>query len=191
MHASTRTRDLSPTYDPAGFERRWYEHWESEGFFKPSGDRSKPPFCIVIPPPNVTGDLHMGHALTIAIEDILVRWHRMLGDDTLWIPGTDHAGIPTQFLVERMLAREGVTRHDLGRGERRGRVAEAGEVGASRLVVPDELPAADRAVGTDRARHRRALGPGAQLLRTLGHRVGAHAVAAVRELPEQRPAQDG
>ncbi len=106
---------LATTYEPHAFEERWYAHWEEEGFFKPSGDRSKPAYCIVIPPPNVTGELHMGHALTFTVEDILIRWHRMLGDDTLWIPGTDHAGIATQFLVERQLAAQGLTRHDLGR----------------------------------------------------------------------------
>jgi len=115
MSPSSLPRTLSTAYDPKRFEDAWYAHWDSEGFFRPSGDHSRPPFCIVIPPPNVTGDLHLGHALTMTVEDAFIRFHRMLGDDTLWIPGTDHAGIPTQYLVERLLAREGVTRNDLGR----------------------------------------------------------------------------
>lgn len=93
-----------------------YDWWEKCGFFKPDMESDKPPFVIVIPPPNVTGTLHLGHALTNAIQDTLVRWRRMSGYNTLWVPGTDHAGIATQTVVEKKLQRErGITRHDLGR----------------------------------------------------------------------------
>ena len=107
--------DMATTYDPRSVEERWYQYWLDEGFFhaEPGGERE--PFCIVIPPPNVTGILHMGHALNNTMQDVLVRWHRMRGDNTLWVPGTDHAGIATQARVERQLAEEGLTKDDLGR----------------------------------------------------------------------------
>ncbi|MGY8994463.1 MAG: class I tRNA ligase family protein, partial [Rhodospirillales bacterium] len=108
---------LDKTYRPADVEKRIYETWESSGFF--AGGRSERanamPFTIVIPPPNVTGSLHVGHALDNTLQDVLIRYRRMLGCDTLWQPGTDHAGIATQMVVERQLAEEGKTRHDLGR----------------------------------------------------------------------------
>lgn len=89
--------------------------WEKCGYFKPDMDSDKQPFVIVIPPPNVTGALHIGHALTNAVQDTIVRWRRMLGYNVLWVPGTDHAGIATQSVVEKKLQKErGVTRHDLG-----------------------------------------------------------------------------
>lgn len=92
-----------------------YDWWEKSGFFKPELDSDKPPFVIVIPPPNVTGSLHLGHALTNSIQDTVVRWRRMSGYNVLWLPGTDHAGIATQTVVEKDLAkRKGLTRHDLG-----------------------------------------------------------------------------
>ncbi len=92
-----------------------YDWWEQSGFFKPELDSDKPPFVIVIPPPNVTGSLHLGHALTNSIQDTVVRWRRMSGYNVLWLPGTDHAGIATQTVVEKDLAkRKGLTRHDLG-----------------------------------------------------------------------------
>ena len=102
-------------YEPGAVERRIYEGWVDKGYFTPEIDRSKTPFVVIMPPPNVTGELHMGHALTIALEDLMVRWHRMLGEPTLYLPGTDHAGIATQVVVERQLASDGMTRHDLGR----------------------------------------------------------------------------
>ena len=102
-------------YEPGAVEERVYAFWKDGGFFTPEIDRSKRPFTVIMPPPNVTGELHMGHALTIAIEDMIVRWHRMLGEPTLFLPGTDHAGIATQVVVERQIADEGLTRHDLGR----------------------------------------------------------------------------
>ncbi len=104
---------MDSTFNPADIERRWAERWEAEGCFKPSGQGT--PYCIMIPPPNVTGSLHMGHGFNNAIMDALVRFNRMRGRNTLWQPGTDHAGIATQMVVERQLAANGVSRHDLGR----------------------------------------------------------------------------
>ena len=100
-------------YDPKAVEAKWYPIWENSGAFKPSGTGE--PYSVVIPPPNVTGILHMGHALNDTIQDVLVRWHRMRGFDTLWVPGTDHAGIATQNVVEKALRKEGKRRQDLGR----------------------------------------------------------------------------
>jgi valyl-tRNA synthetase len=105
--------DSSKTYDPHAIEQKLYEAWEQEGAFAPTGDG--PAFCIAIPPPNVTGSLHMGHAFQDTIMDALIRYHRMKGDRTLWQAGTDHAGIATQMVVERQLNANGQTRHDLGR----------------------------------------------------------------------------
>jgi len=104
---------MDKTYNPQAIEQRWYKHWEEQGYFKPTGDGN--PYCIMIPPPNVTGTLHMGHAFQDTIMDSLIRYHRMKGDQTLWQPGTDHAGIATQMVVERQLNAAGQTRHDLGR----------------------------------------------------------------------------
>ena len=104
---------MDKTYDPHAIEQRWYETWESRGHFAPRGDGV--PYCIMIPPPNVTGTLHMGHAFQDTIMDALIRYHRMLGHRTLWQAGTDHAGIATQMVVERQLNAESRTRHDLGR----------------------------------------------------------------------------
>ncbi|MDF1821680.1 MAG: valine--tRNA ligase [Alcanivoracaceae bacterium] len=104
---------MDKTYQPDAIETRWYEHWEKQGYFAPQGDGD--PFCIMIPPPNVTGSLHMGHAFQDTIMDTLVRYRRMRGNRTLWQVGTDHAGIATQMVVERKLAAEGSSRHDLGR----------------------------------------------------------------------------
>jgi len=107
--------DLPPKYDPASVEERLYKQWESHGLFRATPDPSQQPYTIVIPPPNVTGILHMGHALNNTIQDILIRYKRMQGFNTLWVPGTDHAGIATQNVVERALAKEGKRRQDLGR----------------------------------------------------------------------------
>jgi len=104
---------MEKTFDPSLIERKWYENWEKAGYFAPSG--SGTPYCIMIPPPNVTGSLHMGHGFNNTIMDTLIRYHRMKGHNTLWQPGTDHAGIATQMVVERQLAAQNVTRHDLGR----------------------------------------------------------------------------
>ena len=106
---------MDKTYTPKDIEQRWYQHWEDLGYFAPSGDAEADPYCIMIPPPNVTGTLHMGHAFQDTIMDALIRYHRMKGDNTLWQPGTDHAGIATQMVVERQLNAHGQNRHDLGR----------------------------------------------------------------------------
>lgn len=109
-------REFAKTYHPKEFEARLYARWEENGYFQPDTDRSKQPFSIVIPPPNVTGQLHMGHALNNTLQDIIIRTKRMQGYNTVWIPGTDHAGIATQIKVEESLRQnEGKTRHDLGR----------------------------------------------------------------------------
>ncbi|QFY43586.1 valine--tRNA ligase [Candidatus Methylospira mobilis] len=104
---------MDKTYTPHSIEQRLYRHWEQQGYFLPEGDGT--PYCIMIPPPNVTGSLHMGHAFQDTLMDILTRYHRMAGNNTLWQAGTDHAGIATQMVVERQLNAEGKTRHDLGR----------------------------------------------------------------------------
>ncbi|MEY6432673.1 valine--tRNA ligase [Thioalkalicoccus limnaeus] len=108
---------LDKNYDPQTLERKWYEAWESRGYFAPAGGEPSQTgtYCIMIPPPNVTGSLHMGHGFNNTIMDALIRYHRMCGKRTLWQPGTDHAGIATQMVVERQLEAEGRTRHDLGR----------------------------------------------------------------------------
>src|SRR6478672_5387946 len=103
--AESDSQAMPKAYDPRTVEKRLYERWEASGAFAPSGRPGRPAFTIIMPPPNVTGDLHLGHALTDTIEDTLTRWHRMLGDRTLWLPGVDHAGIATQTVVERELAR--------------------------------------------------------------------------------------
>ncbi len=108
-------KSLEGAYNPEEVERGWYDWWVEEGFFHADEKSDKPPYTIVIPPPNVTGSLHMGHALTMTIQDILIRWKRMDGFEALWLPGTDHAGIATQMVVERMLNKQGTSRHDLGR----------------------------------------------------------------------------
>ena len=108
--------ELAKSFEPADIERRWYPDWEAKGFFNAGLDTDNPnAFCILLPPPNVTGTLHMGHGFNQAIMDALTRYHRMCGDNTLWQPGTDHAGIATQIVVERQLDGQGISRHDLGR----------------------------------------------------------------------------
>ena len=107
--------ELAKSFEPRAIESRWYPEWESRGYFTHSGDASQPPYCIQLPPPNVTGTLHMGHAFQQTLMDALIRYHRMRGHDTNWVVGTDHAGIATQIVVERQLEAEGKSRHDLGR----------------------------------------------------------------------------
>ncbi|MDP5209179.1 valine--tRNA ligase [Microbulbifer sp. 2205BS26-8] len=106
---------MDKTYQPNTIEKKWYQTWEENGYSEPSGDTEAKPFCIMIPPPNVTGSLHMGHGFQESIIDALIRYHRMQGDNTLWQVGTDHAGIATQMVVERQLAAEGTSRQELGR----------------------------------------------------------------------------
>ena len=107
--------NIPKNYEPQKFEREIYAAWERDNNFHTTADASGEPYCIVIPPPNVTGQLHMGHALDETLQDILIRWHRMKGDNTLWMPGTDHAGIATQAKVEEQLRGEGTNRYELGR----------------------------------------------------------------------------
>lgn len=115
-HINKTEPSLDKTYSPQEIEQPLYEHWEKQGYFKPNGDTSKESYCIMIPPPNVTGSLHMGHAFQQTIMDTLIRYQRMQGKNTLWQAGTDHAGIATQMVVERKIAaEEGKTRHDYGR----------------------------------------------------------------------------
>ena len=114
---------MATEYLPTEVEAGWYDWWEEQGLFKPTANAAlgrdgseRRTFAMVLPPPNVTGALHIGHALTVAIQDVLARWRRMHGDAVVWIPGLDHAGIATQTVVEKKLAKErGLTRHDLGR----------------------------------------------------------------------------
>ena len=104
---------MDKTYQPQSIEQHWYATWEEQGYFKPSNQGSS--YCIMIPPPNVTGSLHMGHGFQESIIDALIRYRRMSGDNTLWQVGTDHAGIATQMVVERLLAKDNISRQDLGR----------------------------------------------------------------------------
>ncbi|MCX5847715.1 MAG: class I tRNA ligase family protein, partial [Deltaproteobacteria bacterium] len=108
-------RSLSKAYESHESEAKWYRYWLDHNFFRAQDTSTKPPFCIVIPPPNVTGMLHMGHALNNTLQDVMTRYRRMQGYNALWMPGTDHAGIATQNVVEQELAKEGITRNDLGR----------------------------------------------------------------------------
>ncbi len=110
-----RTDNISKAFDPKEAESRLYSEWMNKGYFKPSGDTSKDSFCIVMPPPNITGQLHMGHALDNTLQDILVRYKRMKGFDTLWVPGTDHASIATEARIVATMKEEGLTKDDLGR----------------------------------------------------------------------------
>src|SRR5882672_5030389 len=107
--------EIADRYDPTRVEPHWYAVWEERGYFHAEADSPKKPYCIVIPPPNVTGSLHLGHALNNTLQDILIRYKRMDGYNALWMPGTDHAGIATQYVVERQLEKEGKTKEDLGR----------------------------------------------------------------------------
>jgi valyl-tRNA synthetase len=107
--------ELAKSYEPHAIEAHWYPLWEASGYFKAGDTPGKPAYCIMLPPPNVTGTLHMGHAFQHSLMDALTRYHRMSGDNTLWQPGTDHAGIATQIVVERQLDAQKISRHDLGR----------------------------------------------------------------------------
>src|ERR1700738_4988377 len=125
--------ELAKAYNPQEAQSKWLAFWDERGYFHSKPD-SRQPFTIVIPPPNVTGALHMGHALNNTLQDVLIRWRRMQGYNALWLPGTDHAGIATQLVVERMLAKEeGKTRHDLGRTEFVRRVWQWKEKYGSRI----------------------------------------------------------
>jgi valyl-tRNA synthetase len=108
-------QEMAKAYDPKKVEDKWYQFWLKNKYFQANIDHKKQPFTIIMPPTNVTGELHIGHGLTMTLEDIMIRWHRMKGDPTLWLPGFDHAGIATQVVVERELAKEGTNRYELGR----------------------------------------------------------------------------
>jgi valyl-tRNA synthetase len=125
---------LPKAYEPKEVEARWYPLWEERGYFAAHPESGKPPFVIVIPPPNVTGSLHIGHAFTLTLQDVVVRWKRMSGFDTLWLPGLDHAGIATQMVVERRLATEGRRKEDLGREGFDRRVKEWKEQSGGRIL---------------------------------------------------------
>ncbi|MCD6471106.1 valine--tRNA ligase [bacterium] len=131
---SNNVKNLPKAYSPKEVEEKIYKLWQKSGFFTPKIDHKKKPFVISIPPPNITGSLHMGHALNNTIQDILVRYHRMKGDVTLWVPGTDHAGIATQNVVEKELKKEGLTRYDLGREKFIKRVWQWKEKYGSRII---------------------------------------------------------
>src|SRR5690606_12784341 len=125
---------LPKVYDPARVESRWYAYWEEKGYFHVEADDPGTPFSVVIPPPNVTGSLHMGHALNNTLQDVLVRWRRMQGYKTMWLPGTDHAGIATQHVVEEELAKEGIDRRELGREKFLERVWQWKEEYGGRII---------------------------------------------------------
>ena len=108
-------KELAKTYNPSEMEGRLYENWENKGYFRATVDRSKKPFTIVMPPPNITGQLHMGHALDNTMQDILIRFKRMQGYNALWQPGTDHAAIATEVKVIEHLKKQGIEKADLGR----------------------------------------------------------------------------
>ena len=112
---NNKTMELAKSFEPKAIEAHWYPKWENAGYFHATTDENKPAYCIMLPPPNVTGTLHMGHSFQDTLMDALIRYHRMQGDNTLWQPGTDHAGIATQIVVERQLDAQGKSRHDLGR----------------------------------------------------------------------------
>src|SRR5580704_949365 len=115
MSEEKKPEELAKGYEPAQVEKTWYQFWLDKNYFAAEEKSSKPSYCIVIPPPNVTGVLHMGHALNNTLQDILVRFKRMQGFNVLWLPGMDHAGIATQLVVERQLAKEGIKREIIGR----------------------------------------------------------------------------
>ncbi len=113
--ATTSSPEMDKRFDPASYEQVWQQRWAAKGYFEVEAPAAKPSYCIMIPPPNVTGKLHVGHALQSTIQDLLTRWRRMQGYNALWLPGTDHAGIATQLMVERQLVSEGTSRRELGR----------------------------------------------------------------------------
>ncbi len=126
--------EISKTYDPSQLEKKWYAFWSEKGYFTPEVDKTKQPFTVLIPPPNVTGILHMGHVLNNTLQDVIVRYHRMCGEPALWLPGVDHAGIATQNVVEKQLATEGKNRHQIGREELVGLIWKWKEEKGDRII---------------------------------------------------------
>ncbi|MFB6368095.1 MAG: class I tRNA ligase family protein, partial [Gemmatimonadota bacterium] len=143
-------QELSKQYDHTGIEPEIYRRWEEQGRFHVEAEEADSPYVIVIPPPNVTAELHMGHGLNNTIQDVIIRWRRMVGDDAEWIPGTDHAGIATQNAVERQLAEEGLTRWDLGREAFEERVWEWVDEYGARII--DQLKAIGASCDWERTR---------------------------------------
>src|SRR4030043_1756736 len=115
VHAPDKRDEMPKAYEPGNTEQKWYDFWMKQDYFRAERDPEKKPFVIILPLPNVTGELHVGHVLVVTLQDIMTRWHRMKGDSALWLPGTDHAGIATQVVRERVLAGEGIKRQQLGR----------------------------------------------------------------------------
>src|SRR5215472_1673206 len=140
---------LDKTYQPSAVEARRYALWERSGGFAADPDSGKPPYTIMMPPPNVTGSLHMGHALTFTLQDVLVRYQRMRGCDVLWQPGTDHAGIATEIIVTNQLAEEAKSKQELGRDRFVARVWEWKEQSEAQLPVSFAV-SADRRIGAER-----------------------------------------
>ena len=150
-------QELAKTYDPHAIEERWGDWWVGRNLFRADPASQRPMFSLVIPPPNVTGSLHMGHMLEHTEIDILIRWKRMNGFNTLWLPGTDHAGIATQVMVERRLAEEGLDRKQLGREEFERRVWQWKEEHGDTINPPDAPPGGGPG---DWSRERFTLDPG-------------------------------
>ena len=112
-----KNHKLMDKYDPKQFEQKLYKEWDEKGYFKPSMDKTKPSYSIVMPPPNVTGKLHMGHALDAAIQDLFIRYKRMQGYNTLWLPGTDHSALSTEAKIVAQMKKEGLKKSDIGRAK--------------------------------------------------------------------------
>ena len=149
---TSRPAEMAKAYESQQVEQRLYDWWERSGFFTANIDPNRKPFTMSMPPPNVTGELHMGHAMFVTIEDVIVRWHRMLGESALWLPGTDHAGIATQSQVEKLLRSEGTSRQEVGVR------SFCGAPGSGRPSMAARLPAscaglARRAIGRASASH--------------------------------------
>ena len=147
---------MAKSYHPPAVEASWNDYWEAKGYYKPDNNSDAEPYVMVLPPPNVTGTLHLGHALTVAIQDAIMRWNRMKGKNVLWLPGVDHAGIATQVVVEKKLMREqGKTRHDVGREDFLKLVWQWKEENANRIV--DQLK--KMGVSLDWSRNRFTMDP--------------------------------
>ena len=116
--------ELDDKYSPKSYEDKWYSYWNDKGYFFSEKDDSKEPYTILMPPPNVTSQLHMGHGTGYTIQDLLIRWKRMKGFNACWLPGTDHAGIATQMMVEKEIAKDGLTKTDLGRDKFVGKLQD-------------------------------------------------------------------
>ena len=158
---STMATELPKQYDPQEAQQRWLRFWDERGYFHSRPDADAQPFTIVIPPPNVTGALHMGHALNNTLQDVLIRWRRMQGYNALWMPGTDHAGIATQAVVERRLRdEEKKTRHDLGREELVSRIWEWKDQYEARILGQLKRARAAAATGSARASRSTRCAPG-------------------------------